>query len=193
MVVSSRLRPLRRFRASDGAAPESLLTEQDVQDAYDRYGDELFGFALNVLRDRQLAEDLVQDTFVRAWRSADRFDPARGALRTWLFAIARNGLVDLARRRTGQAPVGVDDDASTDLAAGADDPVDRLLSSIQLEEALRRLSPEHRQVVVEVYYHGRTCVELAAVLKLSASTVRSRLYYGIRALRLVLEENGWLA
>lgn len=193
MAVSSRSGPFRRLRAVDGPESESLRTEQDVQDAYDRYGGELFAFALNALRDRQLAEDVVQETFVRAWRSAARFDPNRGSLRTWLFAITRNGLVDVTRRRAVQAPVAVDARMSDDGSAAIEDPVDRLLSSIQLDEALRRLSPEHRQAVVEVHYHGRTCAELAAGLNLPASTVRSRLYYGVRALRLVLEENGWLA
>jgi RNA polymerase sigma-70 factor (ECF subfamily) len=153
----------------------------------------LFGFVLNALQDRQLAEDVVQETYVRAWRSAARFDPSRGSLRTWLFAIARNGLVDATRRRAAQTPVAVEDQVPADVSAAAEDPVDRLLSNIQLDEALRRLSPDHRQAVVEVYYHGRTCADLAARLNLSASTVRSRLYYGVRALRLVLEENGWLA
>ncbi|WP_308284292.1 sigma factor-like helix-turn-helix DNA-binding protein [Streptomyces buecherae] len=73
------------------------------------------------------------------------------------------------------------------------DAVDQLLERVQLGEALRRLSPEHREAVVEVYFGGRTCAELGAELGVPASTLRSRLYYGVRALRLILEENGWLA
>ena len=73
------------------------------------------------------------------------------------------------------------------------DPFDRLLTSIQLDEALRRLSPEHREVVIEVHFHGRTCADLGDELGIPASTARARLYYGVRSLRLILEENGGLS
>lgn len=167
--------------------PESLRTERHVQQAYERYAGELFGFALGALDDRQLAEDVVQETFVKAWQAARRFDPERGSLRTWLFAIARNVVSDAARRRAGHASAGAATEPSND------DPVDRLLTSIQVSEALEGLSPEHRQTVVEVHFNGRSCAELSRQLRLPASTVRSRLYYGVRALRLILEEHGWQA
>lgn len=73
------------------------------------------------------------------------------------------------------------------------DPFDRLLTSIRLDEALRRLSPEHREVVVEVHFHGRTCADVGKELGIPASATRARLYYGVRSLRLLLEENGGLA
>jgi RNA polymerase sigma-70 factor (ECF subfamily) len=182
---------VRRLWARDPGrvALESLRTEQNVQQAYERYAGELFGFALGVLGDRQLAEDVVQETFVKAWRAGGRFDPERGSLRTWLFAIARNNVADVARRRSTGMPVSTE--SETEEPGG--DPVDRLLTSIQVSAALDRLSPEHRQVVVEVHFHGRSCADLSRQLRLPASTVRSRLYYGVRALRLILEEHGWQA
>ncbi|MFD5611778.1 sigma-70 family RNA polymerase sigma factor [Kitasatospora sp. NPDC127060] len=172
---------------------DSLCTEADVQRAYDQYGGELFGFVFRALGDRQLAEDVVQEVFVRGWRSSGAFDPGKGSLRTWLFAIARNAVVDALRRRGGRESVpleawGVEGDGPV-----PHDPVDQLLERIQLEEALGRLSPEHRQVVVRVYFGGQTCAELGQELGIPAATMRSRLYYGVRGLRLVLEENGWLA
>jgi RNA polymerase sigma-70 factor (ECF subfamily) len=195
MPFSSRLRQFGRLRGSGDRILKSLRTDQEVQDAYDRYGGELFGFVLRALEDHQLAEEVVQDTFVRAWRSADQFDPVRGSLRTWLFAIARNVVIDAAGRRAARACARLDD-AGDNVLLGAEsveaDPADRLLLSIQLEEALRRLSPEHREAVVQVHYLGRTCAEVAEGCGIPASTMRSRLYYGVCALRLVLEENGWL-
>ncbi|MFE6946592.1 sigma-70 family RNA polymerase sigma factor [Streptomyces chartreusis] len=164
-----------------------------MQVAYDLYAAELFGFAYKALDDRQLAEDVVQETFVRAWRSPRGFDPDQGSMRTWLFAIARNCVVDAIRRRSVREGPGYSSwDAVSESPSGFD-PVDQLLERIQLGEALERLSPQHREAVVEVYFGGRTCAELGEELGISASTMRSRLYYGVRALRLILEENGWLA
>ncbi|MEW2500162.1 sigma-70 family RNA polymerase sigma factor [Amycolatopsis sp. CA-161197] len=176
------------MRLKRSADTEAMRSEGDVQAAYTRYGGELFGFALNALADRHLAEDVVQETFVRAWRAGRRFDPARGSLRTWLFGILRNLVVDATRRRaTRPAPAPALGEPDR-----ADDPFDRLLVSIQLDEAMRRLSDEHRDVVHAVHVEGRTCADYAAELGISASTARSRLYYGIRALRLILDESGGL-
>jgi RNA polymerase sigma-70 factor (ECF subfamily) len=97
--VGSRLGDIRS--RDGGSAGESLRTDEDIRDAYDRYGGELHGYVSRALEDRQLAEDVVQETFVRAWRSAHRFDPARGTLRTWLFAIARNGALRLVLEENG--------------------------------------------------------------------------------------------
>lgn len=177
----------------DGLEPAVRLnTEPGVEAAYRRYRSELLGFAVQALSDRHLAEDLVQETFTRAWRSAGTFDPARSSVRTWLFSIARNGIVDVLRRRRrrnlGEASSGEAHDERS-----RSDPIDRLLLTIQVREALDRLSPEHRQVIVEVHYLGRTCVDLAAELGIPAGTLRSRLYYAVRVLRSILEENGWMA
>lgn len=166
--------------APGGRGGESLRTPGDVREAYDRYGGELFDFLFGELADRRLAEDAVQETFVRAWRTGRRFDPARGSLRAWLFAIARAGM----------AAGGVRPDGGQH--SHGPDAFDRLLADIQIDEALRRLSPEHRQTVTEVRCHGRTCAELAASLGLPTTVIRTRLHYGVRVLRLVLEEHGWL-
>ncbi|WP_307795502.1 sigma-70 family RNA polymerase sigma factor [Actinacidiphila acididurans] len=191
-MASSPWRVRRRPAPSGQREPWSLRDEDDVQDAWDRYGGELFGFVLKALGDRQLAEDVVQEVFVRAWQS---FDPARASLRTWLFAIARNAVADALRQRAARRTVHRDGPDGEDPADGEPepDPMDRLLERIQLEAALERLSPEHRQAVTGVHFGGRTCAELGRELGIPASTMRSRLYYGMRTLRLVLEENGWLA
>ncbi|MGW7575896.1 sigma-70 family RNA polymerase sigma factor [Streptomyces sp. NPDC054765] len=192
MGVVKAWRARRRPVGPDDDHPQSLRDEGEVQAAYDQFGGELFGFVFNALGDRQLSEDVVQEVFVRAWRS---FDAAKGSLRTWLFAIARNAIVDALRQRAGRTVVGLESrDAELSGKRNSDpDPLDHLLQRIQLDEALRRLSPEHRQAVVRVYFGGETCVELGRQLGVPASTMRSRLYYGVRSLRLVLEENGWLA
>lgn len=193
MVMAMTGSPVRWLRGRGSPHENGLRSERDVQSAYDEHGGEIFGFAYRALDDRHLAEDVVQETFVRAWRSPRGFDPTQGSLRTWLFAIARNTVVDAMRRRAVREGPGLASWDSVSEPLTSVDAIDRLLDRIQLSEALDRLSPQHREAVVEVYYGGRTCADLGAELGVSASTMRSRLYYGVRSLRLVLEENGWLA
>jgi RNA polymerase sigma-70 factor, ECF subfamily len=154
--------------------------------AYDAHAGELYGFALRALDDRSMAEEAVQETFVRACRAASRFDPTIGGVRTWLFAICRNVVVDLSRSRAARA--------NRDKLLVPDpshDELDRRLRAWQVEEALRRLSDHHRQVVVATFYGGHSAREVAASLGIPEGTVRSRLFYGLKALRLILDEMGW--
>ncbi|MER6186077.1 sigma-70 family RNA polymerase sigma factor [Streptomyces sp. NPDC001652] len=171
----------------------SLNSEAGVRAAYHEYGGELLGFAHNQLGDPQLAEEVVQEVFLRAWRASDSFDSKRSSLRTWLYSIARNAIVDARRRREVRPPMAHAEQAEQVTAAGEVDPYDQLLARIELREALGRLSPEHREVIIQVYFLGRTCADVADELGLAASSARSRLYHGIRALRGILDENGWLA
>lgn len=168
--------------------PTALRGEDAVRAAYAAHGPELYRLAFRSLHDHGLAEEAVQETFVRAWRAADRYRAEAGTLRTWLFAIARNVVVDLARRRTVRPAVAHGE--REEVAAGAD-PLDRLLTAWQVEEAMRRLSPEHLHALVETYYRQRPYAEVAAETGVPVGTLRSRVYYALRALRLALEEMGW--
>src|SRR3954464_11680492 len=87
---------LKRGNSTRGA----LSRERDVREAYAAHSGELYGFAVRSLGDAGLAEEAVQETFVRAWRAGERFDPKIGSLRTWLFAILRNVVIDLGRARS---------------------------------------------------------------------------------------------
>jgi RNA polymerase sigma-70 factor (ECF subfamily) len=166
-------------------APGALSQERDVREAYAAHSGELYGFAMRSLGDSGLAEEAVQETFVRAWRAGDRFDPQIGSLRTWLFAILRNVVIDLGRARASRPRVageGVEPSV---------EPLDQALLSWQVEEAMRRLGEDHRRVLVETYYRGRPYAEVATELGVPEGTVKSRVYYGLRALRVVLEEMGY--
>ena len=131
------------------------------------------------LGDRGLAEEAVQETFVRAWRAADRFDDELGSLRTWLFAIVRNVVIDLSRSRAVRPGLSVVD-ATVDDGVFVDEAFERVLTAWQVEEALRMLSDEHRGALVEVHYKGRAYGEVAAGLRRpgrhreDAFTARSR-------------------
>jgi RNA polymerase sigma-70 factor, ECF subfamily len=166
-------------------SPGALSDERDVREAYAAHAGELYGFAMRSLGDSGLAEEAVQETFLRAWRAGARFDPQIGSLRTWLFAILRNVVIDLGRARSSRPP----------LAEGgiepAVEPFEEALLSWQVEEAMRRIGDQHRRVLIETYYRGRPYAEVAAELGVPEGTVKSRVYYGLRALRVALEEIGY--
>jgi len=166
-------------------ASGALTREQDVREAYSAHGSELYGFAVRSLGDSGLAEEAVQETFLRAWRAGERFDPQIGSLRTWLFAILRNVVIDLGRARAarpGVAEGGIEPSV---------EPLNEVLLSWQVEEALRRIGDDHRRVIVETFYRGRPYAEIAEELGVPEGTVKSRVYYGLRALRVALEETGY--
>lgn len=169
-----------------GAAP---LPDAALRAAYDAHGPELYRFARRSLGDAGLAEEAVQEAFVRAWRASAAYDPARSSQRTWLFAIVRNVVIDMARARRVRPPVA--GDVSGAELASDEDEIDRVITTWQVEAALAELDHDHRQVLVEVHWRGRPYAEVAADLGIPSGTVKSRVYYGLRELRRSLEAQGW--
>jgi RNA polymerase sigma-70 factor, ECF subfamily len=162
--------------------------ETGLRRAFLTHGQELFGFARRALDDSSAAEDVVQETFARAWRARSRFDPALGTLRTWLFAIERNVVIDHARARASRRAEPLAGDVVQE-----GDEVEKAMVGWLVEEGIRRLRADHRHVLLETYYRGRSSREVAAELGIPEGTVRSRLFYAMRSLRLILEEMGWEA
>jgi RNA polymerase sigma-70 factor, ECF subfamily len=171
------------------ASPAELTGEADLRAAWEAHAGELGGFARRALRDHGMAEDVVQETFVRAWRARERFDPARGSIRAWLFAICRNVLCDAERARAVRPAV-----VAAEPRAGEDGALDRgferALLGLHVEQALGRLAPHHRQVLVEVALQDRPVAEVAERLGVPEGTVHSRVFYASRALRTALVEAG---
>lgn len=163
----------------------ALRGERDVREAYAAHSGELYGFAMRSLGDAGLAEEAVQETFLRAWRAGERFDPEIGSLRTWLFAILRNVVIDLGRARAVRPRVA---EGGIEPAV---EPLEEALLAWQVEEAMRRIGEDHRRVLIETHYRGRPYAEVAEELGVPEGTVKSRVYYGLRALRVVLEEMGY--
>ncbi|HEV7710520.1 MAG TPA: sigma-70 family RNA polymerase sigma factor [Asanoa sp.] len=155
----------------------------------EEHGDALFAHALRLVSgDRQRAEDLVQETLLRAWRHPEALDPQRGSVRAWLFTTARHLAIDAWRRRTSRVGEVVTDDLPE--PPPEIDEADRAVEAWTVAEALARLSPAHRDVLVECFYQGRSVAEAAARLGVPPGTVKSRTHYALRSLRLVLEEMG---
>jgi RNA polymerase sigma-70 factor (ECF subfamily) len=166
-----------------------LANDEGVRAVYAAHGPELYRFALRSLGDRGLAEEAVQETFVRAWQAADRFDDALGSLRTWLFAIIRNVVIDLSRARAVRPQVASQIEPQDVIVL--DDDIEQVLVAWQVEEALHMLSDEHRDALVEVHYKGRPYNEVASERGVPVGTMKSRVYYALKAMRLALEELGW--
>jgi RNA polymerase sigma-70 factor, ECF subfamily len=169
---------------STRASDERLLRE-----LFDEHGSALLAYALRLTDgDRGRAEDVVQETLLRAWRHPDAMSPEHGSPRPWLFAVARRLAVDAHRRRLARPPEVGDD--SLALIPDPVDEVERALESWLVTDALSALSAPHREVLLQTYFRGRTVSEAAEVLGIPAGTVKSRTHYALQALRLALLERG---
>ncbi|MDR7274277.1 sigma-70 family RNA polymerase sigma factor [Catenuloplanes atrovinosus] len=138
------------------------------------------------LGDRATAEDLLQETLLRAWRHRAVLSRDPSGVRAWLFTVARNLVIDAGRaRRTRPAEVSPPD--LTQVPASGD-AMERVLTAGVVREALRRLSPRHRTVLVELYFTENQAADIASRLGVPEGTVKSRAHYALRALRQVLRE-----
>jgi RNA polymerase sigma-70 factor (ECF subfamily) len=175
--LSERLRPV------DDADDELAVAE-----LYREYRRPLLSLVLRQTGgDRQWAEDVVQETMIRAWRSMDQLDPEAGSLLPWLATVARRILID-DRRRKGARPPEAGEAALETLPST--DGMEDLLRTVVVTEALKALTPAHREVLNETILRDRTVNQAAEALGIPVGTVKSRVYYAVRALRVVLEEKG---
>ena len=163
--------------------------EASLRRLWDDHARPLLAFVLRLTGgDRGRAEDIVQETLLQAWRHPEALDPARGPVRPWLLTVARRVAIDQYRARQAR-PAEVGDDGLAELAADGDG-VDAALDRWLITDALSTLTPEHREALVHTYYAGRTVTEAAVVLGIPPGTVKSRVFYALRALKLALEERG---
>ncbi len=169
-----------RMGAGDRGEPLEALVE--------RYSGPLFGFGLRLLRDRGMAEEMVQDTFVRLWRGAKRYDPERGSVRTFVYAIARNAAIDL-QRRAASRPLATDE-GDLGSAGPGDEPFDKLVLGLDVRSALQTLSDKHRQTLELAYDDDLTQRQIAERLGIPLGTVKTRSHHALRALRQELEVRG---
>ena len=171
-------------RLTGAAADDVMVTE-----LYRQYRGPLLLFVLRLTAgDKQQAEDIVQETMVRAWREAGRLNLSEPSLMPWLATVARRIVIDEQRRkRVRPSEIG---GAEVDQAPVADDETDNLLRKVLVTEALQALSPAHREVLNETILRDRTVNQAAEVLGVPVGTVKSRVYYALKALRVVMAERG---
>lgn len=159
-----------------------------MQQLHAEHAAALWGYCLRLTgNDHARAQDVLQETLVRAWRHHDRLDASRGPVRAWLFTVARNIVIDEWRTQRARSEVSVADPPE---ARSSGDRTDELLLSWVVADALLTLTPEHRAVLLECYYRGASVAQAAQRLGIPEGTVKSRTHYALRALRLALQEIG---
>lgn len=165
------------------------MTDSDarlLRALHDEHAQAVWRYVVHLTGDRALAEDIVQETLIRAWRHPTVLDQSEQSARAWLFTVARNLVID-GKRSARSVHEVVTDEVPEERSA---DATDAILESWIVADALSTLSVEHRAVIVHAYFAGRTVGEIAAQLQIPEGTVKSRLHYGMRALRLALQEKG---
>lgn len=153
---------------------------------HDEHAPALWRYVVWLTGDRHFAEDVVQETLVRAWRRPEVLDQSSGSAKAWLFTVARNLVID--DRRSAHARHELASDTLPERVV--EDRTDAVLDAWLVSDALTSLSEDHRLVVVHSYYLGQSTSEIARDLEIPEGTVKSRLHYALRALRLSLQERG---
>jgi RNA polymerase sigma-70 factor, ECF subfamily len=167
-----------------GGDPDTVIRQ-----LYSHYAKALQGYVERFCPDRASADDIVQETFIRAWRHLPQLSADDRPVRPWLFRVARNLLIDAnraarARPTTVQEPTG---------EVGTDSGLEEILDRELVSAALQHLSPAHQTVLVETFYRGGTMATVARELGIPHGTARSRLHYALDAMRKQLEENDVIA
>lgn len=171
---------LEGIAAGDRTAMHSLYARHNVR---------IYRFVLRMLRDSTAAEDLVSQVFLDVWRTADRFE-GRSQVSTWLLSIARFKALTALRQRKHE---DIDQDDVLEIADESDTPeasLDRSRTSAILRACIARLSPAHREIVDLVYYHEKSVEEVAHLIGIPASTVKTRMFYARKQLADLLKTAG---
>jgi RNA polymerase sigma-70 factor (ECF subfamily) len=172
---------------------ESREAEEAVMRVlYDEHAAALWRYAVRLTGDTARAEDVVQETLLRAWRHPEVTEDSERSARAWLFTVARNLIIDERRSARFRSESRTPDVEGMEQAAdrAAPDEVETALDRMLLGEAIGQLSEDHRAVIRRAYYQGWSTAQIATDLQIAEGTVKSRLHYGMRALRLKLQEMG---
>lgn len=164
-----------------------------LEQLYDQYERLVFSLAIRIVRDPQLAEEIVQDIFVKVWTQADRYDPTRGRFSSWLINMTRNLTVDRVRaaKARGTVPLIRPDDSEQEVMdQSSPDLADSTITAIYVRDALASLSSDHREALELAYWQGLTHVEISRRVRVPLGTVKSRLHHALLKLRSLLYLDG---
>jgi len=161
-----------------------------IRELYSHHAKALHGYVGKFCPDRASADDIVQETFIRAWRHLPQLSADDRPVRPWLFRVARNLLID-ANRAARARPMTVQEQAAGEV--GTDSGLEEILDRQLVSAALAHLSPAHQTVLVETFYRGGSLATVARQLGIPDGTARSRLHYALHALRQELKEQDAIA
>ena len=160
----------------------SLLAEKDdkaISLLYDHYGDTLYGVAYKVLRDDDLAQDVLQESFIKIWKKADTYDASKAKLFTWLFRIIRNTAIDKLRSVNNKSDKEVQIDVSDVYNLGVNGIRPEFMD---VQENLEKIEPKYQVVLEALFFQGMTQQEASEELDIPLGTIKSRLKIGLREL-----------
>ncbi|MCB9230127.1 MAG: sigma-70 family RNA polymerase sigma factor [Bacteroidia bacterium] len=169
-------------------AQELLVTRLMARDVeafrefYENYSDAIFGVISKILRDSELAEDTLQDVFLKCWRKIDSYDRSKGTIFTWLLNIARNAAIDKLRSKEVKYK-GKFGEMAEDVRTYSHLKTEMPIDQIGLNVFLQMLPPEQLQIIEYVYFNGYTHVEVSEELGLPLGTIKSRIRIALRELR----------
>jgi RNA polymerase sigma-70 factor (ECF subfamily) len=152
---------------------------------YDMYSASLYGVIFRIVQREEIAEDLLQDTFVRIWNSFSSYDPSKGKLFTWMVNIARNIAIDKTRSKDFRNGLKTEDIDNNVLSIEGNFQSEMNTETLGIKELVEKLKPDHKLVLDLVYYKGYTHVEVAEQLEIPLGTVKTRLRNAIITLRKV--------
>jgi RNA polymerase sigma-70 factor (ECF subfamily) len=165
--------------------------EDALAEAYRRHGGAVFGLARRILSDPARSEEIVQEVFLRLWNEPERFDPARGSLRSFLLAQAHGRAVDLVRSDTSRRAREVKEaKAAAEAGYDIEHEVWDLAVADQVRAALDTLPDDERRAIELAYFGGHTYRDVATVLDTPEGTVKSRIRVGLKRMRASLNEAG---
>jgi RNA polymerase sigma-70 factor, ECF subfamily len=195
-ILDKRQRSPRRMmtQRADELSDEQLMARLDgpeveaaLSELYDRYIRTVYGVGIKILGDRSSAEELVQEVFLKVWRSSGTFDPSRASFSTWLYRVTRSVALDLYRKRTSRIrPVPNADSqiaAARDSSAGPEEIVDDSWLSWRMSNALEELGATQREVVELAYFQGLSQREISQRTGMPLGTVKSRTASAMKRLR----------
>jgi RNA polymerase sigma-70 factor, ECF subfamily len=186
---------------ADEPSDEQLMTNLDgpevevaLSKLYDRYSRTVFGVGLKILSDRSMAEELVQEVFLKVWRSSGTFEPSRGSFSTWLYRVTRSVALDLYRKRAHRISQVADGQlyiaAERDSSAGPQEFVDESWLSWRVSRALEVLDASHREVIDLAYFGGLSQREISERTGVPLGTVKTRTASAYKSLRKELVVQG---
>jgi RNA polymerase sigma-70 factor, ECF subfamily len=170
------------------AVPDPAAEER-FRKIHDQFAEPILRYLIRLTKgDRERSRDLLQETFLRAWHNINFLSEHEHKVRSWLYTVAHNVLIDAIRARESRPSEVTTLDMSR--IGGVTDETDRIVDAHALRTAMQRLSPAHRAVLVEMYFYGSSVAQAAARLGVPEGTVKSRSHHAVRALHAALKSVG---